>query len=201
MKAVVLGAGITAGGFAFLGLNLLASLPARRSGREFHWAVGWLLNGIGMLGIGAGWVFLSALPPRLDFLPLTWVGAVSAFFGTWLYVASATRVGRLRSPSNYSLGLESSGAYARVRHPQALAFILLGIGLGGLSRSVPFLATLPLWIASWWAYTRLEERLELIPAFGERYLEYARKTPLLIPSLFRPLSSEPKEAGPRRSGC
>lgn len=54
-----------------------------------------------------------------------------------------------------------------------------------MSGSLFFLATLPLWLAYWTAYTYFEERLELLPAFGEDYRRYQARTPRLIPRIGR----------------
>jgi protein-S-isoprenylcysteine O-methyltransferase Ste14 len=144
-----------------------------------------------MLAIGAGWVALATLPPHWDSPLLDGVGAAAGLLGSFLYVSSAARVGRWRSPSHYSLDLDTAGPYANVRHPQALALVLVVLGLAGLSGSVPLLVSLPLWILCWYAYARLEEKLELVPAFGETYREYARETPCLIPTgLLRSLVPE-----------
>jgi protein-S-isoprenylcysteine O-methyltransferase Ste14 len=179
------GAGIGMAGFGLLFVNLLSSRRTRRAGRRAYWLAGWILNGAGMTVIGLGWLVLVMLPPRLSLAPLFVAGMAVTLAGAGLYVVSASRVGRLRRPSRYSLELETGGAYALVRHPQALALVLLASGLAGISGSVPFLASLPLWIFGWWLYARIEERLDLLPAFGARYEEYRKTTPFLIPRLFR----------------
>jgi protein-S-isoprenylcysteine O-methyltransferase Ste14 len=132
--------------------------------------------------IGAGWFWLALLGPRIDWAPLPWIGFAAAAAGTVLYFASAARVGRLRALSRYSIELDVSGLYSIARHPQALALSLLAIGLGGLSQSIPYLALLPLWVAAWYLYSWLEEVLELVPVFGDRYREYSRVTPRMFPS-------------------
>jgi protein-S-isoprenylcysteine O-methyltransferase Ste14 len=146
-----------------------------------HWLVGWSINGLGMLAIVGSWTLLATLGPRWDEPSLSWAGGLAGAAGACLFVASARRVGRLRRPSRYSFDLDTSGPYAFVRHPQALALSLLVAGLAGLSRSAPLLATLPLWTAGWYLYARLEEALELLPSFGRRYLDYARETPRFLP--------------------
>jgi hypothetical protein len=192
MAGVILSVAVALFGFALLGLNSLLSLGARRRGRTTHWLLGWCLNGGGMLAIGAGWLALATLPPHLDSPLLDGVGAAAGLLGSYLYVSSAARVGRWRSPSHYSLDLDTAGPYAHVRHPQALALVLLALGFAALSGSVALMGSLPLWLVCWYAYARLEEKLELVPAFGERYLDYARETPCLLPTgLMRSLVPAP----------
>lgn len=168
-------------GYSFLYLNSWLSPTARRRGVARHWLVGWSVNGLGMVAIASSWLLLATLEPRWNEPALLWLGAACALGGGVLFLASAKRVGRLRRPSHYSLELDTSGVYGYVRHPQALALSLLVAGLAGLSRSVPLLVTLPLWVAGWHAYARLEEELELLPSFGESYRDYAEETPLFLP--------------------
>jgi protein-S-isoprenylcysteine O-methyltransferase Ste14 len=183
-ESALLGAGTAAAGFGFLALNSWWSPAARRSGKKAHWLLGFCVNGAGMLLIGAGWFWLALLPPRLELPGLRVLGLAAAGAGGSLYLASAARVGRLRALSRYSIELDISGLYSMVRHPQALALSLMGVGLGGLSQSIPYLVLLPHWIALWYLYCWIEERLELLPAFGDRYREYARTTPRMLPSLW-----------------
>lgn len=171
------------GGLALLVLNSRWTLATRRNGTHAHWLVGFIVNGAGMVLIGAGWLFLAMLGPRLD---ATWpigVGGLIAIGGTALYLSSASRVGRLRAPSAYSNDLDTSGLYALMRHPQASALALIALGLAGVSRSIPYLAATPLLVLGWYLYARLEEELELLPVFGARYEAYRHRTPALLPSL------------------
>ncbi len=180
--SVLLAGGASLAGYGSLALSSWWSPAARRSGKRAHFLLGFALNGIGMLLIGAGWARLALLPPKLDFPFLTWLGVAAVVLGGALYVVSASRVGRLRALSRYSIDLDVSGVYSIVRHPQALALSLLAVGLGGLSQSLPYLVLLPLWIALWYLYCWIEEALELRPVFGNRYREYARATPRMFPS-------------------
>jgi protein-S-isoprenylcysteine O-methyltransferase Ste14 len=189
---IVAGIGIALAGFSLLALNTLLSPWTRSLGERAHWLSGWLLNGAGMLAIGAGWIVLATVGPHRDGVLLRAVGLAAGIAGALLYVASARYVGRLRAPSRYSFGLDRSGPYAFVRHPQALALILVALGLAGLSGSTSLLATLPLWVACWYGYARLEEELELVPAFGEVYRDYIESTPCLIPEVRQLVQSFPR---------
>jgi len=181
-ESVLLGAVAAVAGFGILALNSFWSPAVRRRGKTAHWLVGFGVNGLGMSLIGAGWFWLARLPPKADWAPLPWIGFAAAGAGTGVYLASAARVGRLRALSNYSIELDVSGLYSIARHPQALALSLLSIGLGGLSQSIPYLVLLPLWVAAWYLYSWLEEALELVPVFGDRYREYSRVAPRMFPS-------------------
>ncbi len=182
-ESFFLGATVVVSGFGLLALNSFWSPASRRRGKTAHWLVGFGLNGLGMSLIGAGWLWLALQPPQVDLPPLPWIGFAAASAGIALYVASAARVGRLRVLSRYSNELDVSGLYSIARHPQARALSLLAVGLGGLSQSIPFLVVLPLWVAAWYVYSLLEEALEMVPVFGDRYREYSRVTPRMFPSL------------------
>ncbi len=72
----------------------------------------------------------------------------------------------------------ATGPYARIRHPQYLAFVLLGFLL-----QWPTLLTLAMFPVLVFAYARLaraEER-DSIARFGESYRQYVEHTPASIP--------------------
>ena len=96
---------------------------------------------------------------------------------------SARWVGRLRALKHYDLELRVDGIYRLTRHPQALALCLLAVSVALVSLSRDYLFTLPLWVARWVVYTYIEERLELIPTYGDAYLRYRSTTPRILPTL------------------
>ena len=145
-----------------------------------------------MTTLGLGWALLFLAGPRLESGLREILGGALCATSLWIYVLSARHVGRWRRPSRYSLGLCTHGIHGHVRHPQALSLCVLPLGLALVSGSIPFLVTVPLWIAFWTAYTYLEERLELIPAFGEAYLRYRKSTPRLVPRIRPPRRSSDK---------
>jgi protein-S-isoprenylcysteine O-methyltransferase Ste14 len=80
--------------------------------------------------------------------------------------------------------LVTSGIYARTRNPVYLAFILVIFGIAFLSRR---LLTFP-WVAVsilvfWWVAKKEERDLER--AFGEEFVKYKKKVPMLLPKLLR----------------
>jgi protein-S-isoprenylcysteine O-methyltransferase Ste14 len=135
-----------------------------------------------MTAIGVGWFLIGRLEPRVG---NTWTSILGVALGVIAVViyGISSKVGRLRNPAHYSLELRTDGIYRFVRHPQALALSLLSIGVGLFSASVPFLLSVPLWMGAWWAYTCVEERLELLPTFGAEYRAYCRTTPRIWPRL------------------
>ena len=81
--------------------------------------------------------------------------------------------------------LANTGPYARIRHPQYVAFVLV---MFGFLLQWPTLITLLLFPVLLLVYARLartEER-DTEARFGERWREYAARTPGFIPHLARP---------------
>lgn len=156
---------------------------ARSRGSDAHWRTGVLVGTPGMFAMFAGWILLALAEPRVSSVGLSMLGVVFLVAGAAVYVASARWVGRWRTPATYRPALHTSGLYAHVRHPQALALCLLAAGGALASGSVPFLLTLPVWVGFWIGYTFLEEWNELLPAFGGQYQRYRRTTPRLLPRI------------------
>ena len=80
--------------------------------------------------------------------------------------------------------LATTGPYARIRHPQYVAFVLV---MFGFLLQWPTLITLLMFPLLLWVYMRLaraEER-DAEALFGERWREYAARTPGFIPHLAR----------------
>jgi len=76
--------------------------------------------------------------------------------------------------------LATTGAYAYVRHPQYVGFILVMLGF---LFQWPTLLTLAMFPVLVWMYVRLaraEER-EAYQQFGEEYVKYAKKVPGFLP--------------------
>jgi protein-S-isoprenylcysteine O-methyltransferase Ste14 len=78
--------------------------------------------------------------------------------------------------------LATTGAYARMRHPQYVAFMLI---MFGFLLQWPTILTLLMFPVLVWMYVRLARREERDAAqeFGDAYLEYARKTPAFFPQI------------------
>jgi protein-S-isoprenylcysteine O-methyltransferase Ste14 len=78
--------------------------------------------------------------------------------------------------------IAASGPYARVRHPQYLAFIMIMLGF---LLQWPTLVTLILFPILVYMYVRLASREErdAIAEFGDLYTRYANRTPAFFPRL------------------
>lgn len=100
---------------------------------------------------------------------------IAGFFilaSAWSVLHSAQKAGELAT----------SGWYARCRHPQYLAFILIMFGFLMQWPTIPTLIMFPILVV---VYTRLAKREEkaAVLEFGEEYLEYRATTPAWIPRL------------------
>ena len=88
----------------------------------------------------------------------------------WKVLYQAQRLGRLAT----------SGPYARIRHPQYAAFVLIMLGF---LVQWPTLLTLLMFPVLLWMYVRLarREEREAQAAFGDDYRRYAMATPAFWP--------------------
>lgn len=78
--------------------------------------------------------------------------------------------------------LATSGAYARIRHPQYVGFVLIMLGF---LAQWPTLLTLAMFPVLVYMYIRLahREELEVMAEFGDVYARYAERTPRFIPHI------------------
>lgn len=98
--------------------------------------------------------------------------------GFWL-LASAWKI---LYHAQRSHGLATTGAYARVRHPQYDGFVLI---MFGFLLQWPTLVTLAMFpaLVFMYAYLARHEEADMRAQFGEAYLRYAARTPRFIPGL------------------
>lgn len=76
--------------------------------------------------------------------------------------------------------LATTGPYARIRHPQYVAFVLI---MFGFLVQWPTLLTLAMFPVLVWMYVRLarSEEQAAIAQFGDAYLTYRKETPAWVP--------------------
>ena len=99
-------------------------------------------------------------------------------FGGFLMLSSALRV-LYKAQQEHRLA--TTGLYARMRHPQYVAFILIMLGF---LLQWPTILTLVMFPILVWMYARLakaEER-DALTEFGQEYEAYRRRTPGFIPN-------------------
>jgi len=78
--------------------------------------------------------------------------------------------------------LATSGPYARIRHPQYVAFVLI---MFGFLLQWPTLLTVAMFPVLTWMYVRLARREErdAVVEYGAVYRDYATRTPPFFPHI------------------
>ena len=142
---------------------------------------GWLSSrfpGIDFLSHDAGHLLevMFGWKANPHFGPFHLASNILIFGGFWLLAASwkvlyeAQRAGRLAT----------TGAYARLRHPQYLGFVLI---MTGFLLQWPTLVTLAMYPVLVFMYSHLAKReeAEMLGQFGEEYRRYKAAVPAFIP--------------------
>ena len=104
--------------------------------------------------------------------------------GGFILLASAWRV---LYEAQRTHRLATTGAYAYVRHPQYVGFILIMLGFLLQWPTLPTLVMFPILVVMYVRLARREER-EALAAFGEAYARYAANTPAFFPRIGRAVS-------------
>ena len=76
--------------------------------------------------------------------------------------------------------LAKTGAYARVRHPQYVGFVLIMLGFLFQWPTLVTLVMFPLLLIMYWRLALHEER-EALAEFGNAYSDYMCKVPAFVP--------------------
>jgi len=85
--------------------------------------------------------------------------------------------------------LATTGAYARLRHPQYAGFILIMFGFLFQWPTLVTLVMFPILLVMYALLARREER-DAIAEFGEEYVRYASRTPAFLPRLASPATEK-----------
>ena len=88
--------------------------------------------------------------------------------------------------------LASTGWYARCRHPQYVAFILIMFGFLLQWPTIPTVVMFPILLVVYVSLANKEEKT-VISEFGDEYLLYMAKTPAWIPNFTRKLGEKTNE--------
>lgn len=135
--------------------------------------VDWLSHDAGhLLEMLFGWKANPHFGP-FHVLSMVFIGG-----GFWLLAAAW----RVLYAAQQSHTLAESGPYARMRHPQYVAFVLI---MFGFLLQWPTILTLLMFPVLVYMYVRLarREEVEVGKAFGEGYARYAARTPAFVPRL------------------
>jgi len=150
-----------------------------------------LVNYVGILGfVGVGlWSALTSvgcLPSsgepvdglaRVVGVVLVWAAGLLALWGLQSIGGQMSSEAEVRADTE----LITSGAFALVRHPLYLSILLLWAGAAIALLSWPMAACTVVLAPMFAARSRLEERI-LVDHFGDAYLRYADRVPMLLPS-------------------
>ena len=139
--------------------------------------------GVDPLGhdVGHLWYPLLGFTGNPHLNPIHFASTIVILLGFWL-LAAAWRV--LYAAQTAST-LATSGPYARIRHPQYVAFVLIMLGFLLQWPTVVTLVLFPILVVT---YTRLaiREEVDVGAAFGVEWDRYAAQTPRFIPAFRRP---------------
>lgn len=159
------------------------------------------------LGMISGWCFFGfwigfwispqpkfAIPFLLDFtsiIPVIYLEVTLVHLilfivfiipGIWLGIGGVKEIGLKVSETHRPEKLVMSGLYSHVRHPQYLGGLLSHVGITFLVSGLYSLLITPFMIFLNILYCWKEEK-ELVREFGEEYIEYSKKVPMLIPKI------------------
>ena len=133
--------------------------------------IDWFAHDAGHLLENAVWLAwqpaLRAVPPALVRLHRRWLWLLAAAWRV-LHAAQAAHT------------LATTGPYARIRHPQYVAFVLIMFGFLLQWPTLLTLAMFPVLTLMYLRLARREER-EVLAEFGAAYRDYAAHTPAFIP--------------------
>jgi len=143
---------------------------------------------------------VAALGGRLAVWPLPlpgivgWAGVALSALGLWIRVSAMRQLGPRFSPLvalQREHTLETTGWYARVRHPGYLGALLASLGAAVTFGSALALPLFALMLAFQWSRLRREEVL-LAAHFGDAWRAYAERTGPLWPGSGGPAARAPR---------
>ena len=151
---------------------------------SIYFLSGWLAQkypGVDFLAHDSGhlWHTLFRMSGNPHFDVLHFVSNVFIVLGFFL-LASAWNV---LHKAQQSGTLARTGWYAKCRHPQYLAFILIMLGFLLQWPTIPTLVMFPVLVLVYIRLARTEER-EALAEFGQEYRDYRSRTPAFIPDFF-----------------
>ncbi len=151
-----------------------------------------IVNPLAAVGLVAG--ALPGLDPTHMPVQAGWFLSLVEVLGLLLYVSGFALMAwaLLTLGRYYQLGgtgprpedqMVVDGPYRLIRHPMYAAALSISLGLALLIQSLAFFAVFVIYVALMCGLIPLEER-ELEKAYGANYLDYERKTRMLIPAVF-----------------
>jgi protein-S-isoprenylcysteine O-methyltransferase Ste14 len=152
----------------------------------------------------------GATRPLLDFafrfrVPLTWVVAVSGFLlarptvisivlgAAWAAAGLGWRAwaaGTIRKNTELAM----AGPYALSRHPLYFGNFMLAAGFAAASGRLIVLCAVMILAAAVYLTLIREEEAAMLKLFGDRYREYMRTVPRLVPGISRTGDGQPRQS-------
>ena len=128
--------------------------------------------------------WIIRLPILYITIPLTHLVVFTPFFalGAWFGIKGVTETTLKVAETHIHSKVVTTGVYSIVRHPQYLGGLLAHIGFSFLWSGLYSLLSTPVVVAVVYLISRKEET-ELTKEFGQEYLNYKKKTPILLPKL------------------
>src|SRR5207247_1985661 len=119
-------------------------------------------------------------------------GAIPRLVGSPLVIAGILLIYKGWKEIVFKRGtvLVTDGIYAMVRHPQYLGFLLVTLGQFVVWPTIPTAILWPLLAVLYYRQAKREDAA-LSEAFGERFLAYAKKTPMFLPKIRMPRGPKP----------
>lgn len=102
-------------------------------------------------------------------------------FGGFILLSSAWRV-LYQAQTQHKLA--TTGVYARIRHPQYVAFVLIMFGFLLQWPTIVTVVMFPILVAVYARLARREEQ-DMVADFGQAYTQYRERTPAFIPAFGR----------------
>jgi protein-S-isoprenylcysteine O-methyltransferase Ste14 len=100
--------------------------------------------------------------------------------GAWFGIKGVTETTLKVAETHRSMKIVTTGVYSVVRHPQYFGGLLAHIGFSFLCSGLYCLLSTPLIVSVVYLISRKEE-VELTKELGQQYLNYKKKTPMLVP--------------------
>lgn len=124
------------------------------------------------------------VPPLNVTIPLLHLAVFIPFFaaGAWLGIRGVNETTLKVAETHRPVRIVTTGVYSIVRHPQYLGGLLAHIGFSFLLQGLYSLLSTPIVAVVVYLISRKEET-ELIREFGQEYMDYKKKTPMLLPKL------------------
>lgn len=148
---------------------------------SLYFLSGWLgsrFPEVNWLSHDAGHVFEMMFGWRANphFGPFHVLSMVFIVWGFWLLSSAWAVLYRAQRLGE----IAATGPYARIRHPQYVAFVLIMFGFLLQWPTLITLAMFPILVFAYWRLSKAEERDSLL-RFGDPYVRYLATTPAFIP--------------------